>query len=62
MAILIEELNGLSFEEIEEIMEEMTNDEPVEVGGNIYMVPEEMASMVEMLIRNYLGVDELPGN
>lgn len=62
MAILIEELNGLSIEEIEEIMEEMTNDEPVEVGGNIYMVPEEMASMVEMLIRNYLGVDELPGN
>jgi len=62
MAILIEELNGLSFEEIEEIMEEMTNDEPVEVNGNIYMVPEEMASMVEMLIRNYLGVDELPGN
>ena len=62
MARLIKELNGLDAEELEEVFEEMTADTPIEVGGNIYMVPDSLCYMVEILIRNYLGLDELQGD
>ena len=62
MAHLIEELNGLSVEELEEVFEEMTADTSIEVFGNRYVVPDSMACMVEVLIRNYLGIDELQGD
>ena len=62
MAHLIKELNGLGAEELEEVFEDMTADTSIELFGNVYMVPDSMACMVELLIRNYLGIDEVQGD
>ena len=62
MAHLIKELNGLDAEELEEVFEEMTADTSIELYGNIYMIPDTMACMVELLIRSYLGLDEVQGD
>tara|TARA_R110002012_G_scaffold122078_1_gene271907 strand:+ start:629 stop:838 length:210 start_codon:yes stop_codon:yes gene_type:complete len=54
---VMEGLLGLSIEEMIEVLETMSESFSVEIGGNVYIVPESFGLFLEKYIRYKLGID-----
>ena len=57
---VMEELLGLTEEEMMEVLSSMTNGFPIKIKGNIYMVPESFGMFLERFIKHKLGIDAIP--
>ena len=55
---VMEELMGLTYEQMEETLEYMNRGRPIKVNGNIYMMPKSFAIFLEEYIRLILGIDD----
>ena len=59
---VMEELLGLEYKEMVEILSSMTKGDPVRIGGNVYMLPTSFSIFLEQYIRYLLGIDGIPRN